>query len=348
MQEIKSVTYVRALAQLMIIGAHIQFVVPWMDRLDLIRTVRPFFENATFPFFILSGLLLALVNNQTSYRDFLRKKLKSVVIPYLIAILPVVFIYAFFSEFLPVANRIYLMRETTTWVALTSGKNSINIAMWFFPVICTFFLISPLFKWLSLRPRYLMLFVLTTFFLSLLTHRPPSTAEFLRSFQYFLFPFGLGVLMGVHFQKSQYLLKKGVWIFLVLFILVYLLQVKFGPLGGLDRLGSWDEMSFSKPDLSLLQKLFLSLFLLGLFNRYEAPRWMDQWLQTISHYAFGLHLYHGYFLTLYIFVLGKWQPGYGIGMFLLQYIFVVLVCLALCKTVVKLSPRAAQLLFSFK
>lgn len=348
MHEIKSVTFIRAIAQLMIIGAHIQFVVPWNDRLDLIRSVRPFFENATFPFFILSGLLFSLVNLQTGYGSFLQKKLRSVVIPYLIAIIPIVIIYIFYSEFLLVTNKIYLMSNTTAIVALTSGKNSVNVAMWFFPVICTFFLISPVFRWLHERPKFLVAFVIFTFLLSNFTHRPPSTSEFLRSFQYFLFPYGLGVLMGRFFDKSRYFLQKGTWAFLALFVLVYFIQVQFGALGGLDRMGSFNEMSLVKPDYSLLQKLFLTLFLLGIFALKKVPQWLDKTLANISHYAFGLHLYHGYFLTIYILMFGKWMPGYGLNMFLLQYLFVVLFCFLICRGVARFSPRTAEFLFSVK
>lgn len=339
----------KAIAQLMIIGAHIQFVVPWNDRLDLIRSVRPFFENATFPFFILSGLLFSLVNLQTSYGSFLRKKLKSVVIPYLIAIIPIVIIYAFYAELLLVTNKIYLMSNTTAFAALTSGKNSINIAMWFFPVICTFFLITPIFKWLHDRPKFLIGFVIFTFLLSNFTHRPPSTSEFLRSFQYFLFPYSLGVLMGRYFDKSRSILEKSTWIFLALFIGVYFIQVQYGALGGLDRLGSLAQMSLAKPDYSLLQKLFLTLFLLSTFFAIKKfPHWLDKTLEEISNYAFGLHLYHGYFLTLYILMFGKWMPGYGLGMFLLQYLLIVIICFLICKGLARLSPRAALFLFSAK
>lgn len=348
MNEIKSVTYIRAIAQLMIIGAHIQFVVPWNDRLDLIRVFRPFFENATFPFFILSGLLLSLVNSKTDYLSFLSKKIKTVVIPYLIAVIPIVFIYLFFSEFLFVTNKIYLMSNTTALVALTSGKNSINVAMWFFPVICAYFLVSPIFRWLQWRPKLLIAFIIFTFLLSNFTHRPPSTSEFFRSFQYFLFPYSLGVLMGHYFNKTRLVLQKGTWVFLALFILVYYLQVQYGALGGLDRPGSIDQMSFAKPDYSMLQKLFLTLFLFGAFLSLNVSPWVDKFLNRISNYAFGLHLYHGYFLTLYIWIFGKWQPGYGIGMFFVQYFLVVLVCFFICEGVARLSPKTAQLLFSAK
>ncbi len=348
MTEIKSITYIRAIAQLMIIGAHIQFVVPWYDRLDLVRAVRPFFENSTFPFFILSGLLLALINSKTSYPDFLRKKFKSVAVPYLIAILPVIFVYLFKPDFLQVTNGLYLMTNTTAFVALTSGKNSINIAMWFFPVICMFFFISPFFRWLYDRPKLLIAFVIFSFLLSNFTHRPPSTSEILRSFQYFVFPYSFGLLIARYFEKSFLLLKKWAWLSLFLFIIIYVVQVQIGALGGLDRLATFEQMSLLKPDLSLLQKLFLTLSLLGMLSLYKLPRQIDRFFSEVSNYAFGLHLYHGYFLTFYILTLGKWTPGYGLGMFFAQYLIVVLSCYTLAKGLAKANQPTAKLLFSLK
>jgi surface polysaccharide O-acyltransferase-like enzyme len=322
--------------------------VPWLDRVELIRVVRPLGENSTFPFFMLSGMLLTLVNSQIDYKSFLLKRAKTVALPYVIAVIPVAIIFLFYSDLLTITNQIYLMKKTSLIESLTSGRNSINIAMWFFPVICTFFLIMPFFRYLYQRPRLLIAFIVFTFLLSNFTHRPATTGEFLRSCLYFLFPYSLGMLMGRFFVETQYLLKKCVVISFALFVLVYYIQVQYGPIGGLDRYSSIEQMSLAKPDYSLLQKLFLTLFLMGLFLHYDPPRWVAIVLQQISKYAFGLHLYHGYFITAYVLAFGQRSQGHGIGMFLAQFLLVVLVCYIFCRTIYHLSPKAAELLFSTK
>lgn len=348
MTEIKAVAYIRAIAQLLVIAAHVQFIVPWADRVDLIRLIRPLGENSTFPFFMLSGFLLTLVNSKTDYKSFIYKRAVTVALPYVIAVIPVALIFLFYTDLLLVTSKIYGMKDTSIIESLTSGRNSINIALWFFPVICFYFFIMPAFRFIYERQKLLVAFIIITFLLSNFTHRPATTGEFLRSCMYFLFPYSFGMLMGRHYEKTQIILKKGVFIWFALFFIVYFIQYKYGPVGGLDRYSSLEQMSITKPDFSMLQKLFLTLFLLGFFFAYKVPTWIDFILQQISKYAFGLHLYHGYFITAYVLTLGQWGPGYGLGMFLTQFTIVVLACYFFCRTIYYFSPKAAQILFSTK
>src|SRR5690606_5585731 len=82
--------YLRGLAILLIVGIHCRISFPWEHKIEA-RIFESLLDNSTIIFIFISGFLFQhLFVNNFNFRKYLVKKLKFVILPYLlVSILPI-------------------------------------------------------------------------------------------------------------------------------------------------------------------------------------------------------------------------------------------------------------------
>ena len=328
----------------MIIISHVQFWITWKDRPELIQYVRVIFENSTLPFLIISGFLFSKLSYRETTINFYRKKLTKVVYPYLFAFLPVFIFLIFFPEITLQAAKAVHMQLRPAWYTLFTGQNPVNIAMWFFPVIISFYLFFPFFKKVHANNIFLFILLFLSLLTSLLIHRPSSTATMLHSFLYFVFPYTLGITIGKFESGFFKFLKKTHLVFVTSLMLIYYWQTQYGPPGGLDRISDYSQISFFNLDASVIQKSLFSILLLFYFDGIKSENLIVKVADKISKYSFGLHLYHGYFLTAIILLFGPVFFGAGLLQFVAAFLVLLGLTWAYCYFLVRLFPKKGRFL----
>ena len=330
---------VRAVFQLLIIAAHIPFLMGITFNHSLLTILRPIYDNATFAFLILSGYLFALRGQHSPFRDFISRKLTTVVGPYLVAFSPVLICLFFFPGVLNKMNPFVGMAQPSPlWVTLLTGRNSLNPALWFFPVITFFFFLTPLFKRLLKSDTTLILACALSFIIAFWGHRPLTTAQAYHSILYFLFPYILGLALFRWSNAFERFFKQFWWgAFTALFAIYFWQSLKM-PLGGFDRLSSLLEISWNHIDLGVLNKTLLTLLLFYFFKNGSHRGLIYKTLCRISDLSFGIHLYHFYFVSLILLTWGPIQILNPVIDFVILFVLIFILSYLLCLLIKRINP----------
>lgn len=287
-------------------GLAILFVV--LSHITSLRAVGPagqylsfVFQDATAWFVFISGYLFNHVEQaRFNYRDYLRKKAKFVILPYLVLSVPAIIVGIAF-------NRHVIMglspEAYSLWSLVVGG--AVIVPMWFIPMIALFFLASPLFH--QLRSAWAQaLLAVAGLALSLFTARPVDNLNPFLSFGHFAGFYLLGILFSAQFREFKHLVDARLMIVLSLLLFVATSCWHFAlraepPLGFFDGVGRFD--------LSLFGKLTLLVAVFHLFDRYiDVPNRFLGWLADIS---FGIFFLHGFFMALSMKLgqrLAGWPP----------------------------------------
>lgn len=295
--KIKTIEILRVVAQFMVVGSHTLYLFDWSNHQFFADILWPIMRNSTVFFLIMSGYLFAYNQSDFKLWSFYKKRFFRVVIPYFFCLIPVSLLYAFDNT---------LREDLTSWLNLfLTGFNPHNPALWFFPLMVCFYILAPFSNWLYKRPPlFLHLWVLLTFISSLYFHRPFKVSQLDHSLLYFLFPYFFGLWL---FRYESYLLNKlQSWQVqvsgLVTLGVIYYFQIKEGVdfnfhRGYISYLSIHDA-TWLQPDLSILQKLLVFVLFFNLLNKRQLITTASSKLISLSTYCFGIHLYHGYFISM--------------------------------------------------
>src|SRR5690349_6718767 len=80
----------RAIAILMIVALHCTAFLSWTEHPLFNRVLRELLDNSTVLFFFISGFLFQYLSESFSYQDYLAKKFRNVLLPYLIVATPAI------------------------------------------------------------------------------------------------------------------------------------------------------------------------------------------------------------------------------------------------------------------
>lgn len=247
--------------------------------------------NATAWFVFISGYLFYYIESKNfQYADYLLKKLKFVIIPYLLLSIPAILAGMYFSrpKVLGLDNASYVI-----WSLIVGG--SIVGPMWFIPMIAVFFLMSPLFHRLANHRAVYPMAALALVF-SMFSARPLNGTNPLLSFLHFLGFY----LMGLAFAKSatytselktstrRVLIVAGFTLFLWA-ALWYEGPYSDAP-GFFVGLGTFNLLQFGK--WALLIMLFF------LFEQsFNRPNRMLGYFAKVSFGLFFIHGFHSVFFS---------------------------------------------------
>jgi surface polysaccharide O-acyltransferase-like enzyme len=286
----------RGVAILFVVATHCVTFFTWAQHPAMLAVAKDLFDDSTVIFIFISGFLFEHTSSRYSYPRFLKTKLLHVLVPYLLLAIPGI-VYVLMRaqpatlEHLGLAHASLLERVAYLYVY---GGAQINYALWFVPVICIYYLLSPLLVALARQPRgYAVLLVLVP--VSVLMHRPSySHGHNLGLALYFLSAFVLGMFCSARRERIVPWLDRHLGVCLVaagtVFAAHLLLSHHHGKYMAADELHGVDAEGLV--DWIFLQKVLMTLALWALVRRLHVPqlRWLEG-LAQVSFSVFFLHVY---------------------------------------------------------
>ena len=289
----------RGMAILIIVMGHVLVYLDWESSRISYVIGKTLLKDGTVYFVFIAGFLFQYLSKKYVYQNYLRKKLKYVLIPYFLVSIPAV-IYSVLSQ--TISSDAWFGSVFSSW---TLPKQIITLyltgahlyPLWFIPMIVIVYLISPLLIWLDLHPVcYWTLIALLP--LSLAFPRPQINAIW-QSFLYFLPVYILGMFASRYLDQILLLTKKY---FVFLAAVSVLLSCVYAYQNFLDETLSSTYLYVNTLNREI--QCFLLLYLLWHFDARIDHR-LHQVLAFLANISFGLYFLHGYIISIYFKLAAK-------------------------------------------
>ena len=304
---LNSINYFRGIAIIIIVMAHTYGIARW-DVYNQPSVFETFFYslnlNGSVFFIFISGFLYNhIFYPRFNYKKFMIKKLKFVLLPYLVcSAIPIFYAVGNIKTnlwfdilfdhngraFLPdaIANQPIL---STIWFLVTGRA---MYAYWYIPMIMLVFAISPLINKL-IRSKYLLDTILFLMPISMIVHRPAQNMNPLHSLVYFLPVYLLGIYSSIHQKQIYEFLKSNqvkIAILLAAVSLGLIQVLMFNVSGNFSK----DFFSITVPDINLIQKILLCFLLISILDKYEDTdiKSMNKTAET----SFAIYFIHPFLL----------------------------------------------------
>lgn len=333
----------RAIAILLIVAGHSIGFFSWEEYPYTRNALEDWAANGAVIFIFISGYLFQHLSATFTYSGYLLKKIKYVLIPYLIVSIPAIGYAVFFKEpaiqysFLEGTSRAYQI----LWFYLHGGAH-INYPLWFIPVIFGYYLAAPVFLIVTRYPilYWLLLFLLP---ISLLAHRPDfPNPDTIHSLIYFLSAYILGMFASQFRDKIDFCLEKYLGALFFIVVAYYLIHLSVADYHGNYHVKHIFSSEKGYIDWLYLHKILLVFLLLGTLKKYDS--FMAEKVRYIGAASFSVYFLHAY--ILYAFHLAvRWRPFEGglIRWFLLVA-SVVIISLGLTRLIQKVFGKTSRLL----
>ncbi|MCP9760360.1 acyltransferase [Aquitalea sp. S1-19] len=306
----------RAVAILLVIFSHFSSVYKFGESADVVKFIL---ADATTLFVFISGYLFYYLSRRKGFNflDYLGKKFKFVVLPFL-----------FFSFFAILAGLFFGQNETyglmpiayVLWSFVVGG--AVNGPMWFVPMIFLFFLVSPIFIFCAKRNWFFVMVVAAVLF-SVFSFRPINSQNPVLSFFHFMGFYLMGMLFARGGAVMDFLRSRPRAVMAVSASGFFVLLVVW--LGGGQVFQGYFDYIW-QPNIIQMGKLFFVVFLFFLFERFFNKKINP--MSYIANISFGLFFVHGFWLLLFykmvsFFAVSK-LPVYFILEFLMVFCFSVI------------------------
>lgn len=318
----------RGLAILLIVGIHCRTSFKWENG-NAELFFESFLDNGTIIFVFISGFLFEhLFTRRFNFRIYLNKKLKYVIIPYLLV------------SILPIIDKLYF-EESLRWLPpvlsnqpdvikslymLVTGKHF--GPYWFIPMIVIFYVISPLLVVLNNARFYKYIFPFI-FIAGLFTYKFGFYSNTWDSFLYFLPIYLFG--MFTSYYKDDIIAKRNWLIYpcAIIYLLVTSLEltgyITIHKVIGFESYADQPNyiFNFTKFKVSVLCIALLLIFY-RLRNRKMTV------LKVLGDYSFGIYFIHLYFIVATELVVNSQVEAFRMTapLFLIYTILVTIVCVA--------------------
>ena len=300
------INYFRAFAIIVIVLGH---TIIWGKPDGLIKGFHQYvFTGGTILFVFIAGYLFEYLAYKFEYKKYLINKLKNVIMPYFITLLPATIIFSFFIP--NVKHYLYQYPPIVRFIAGMLHGVAINEVLWFIPMISIFYLASPLLLYLKKKKIVWIILILLSLYMTLFWGRIHISEymsarkmadvglchwgyllvkSYLYRFLYFFSVYALGMstsdFIENNYEKVKQHAKKVVcWGFTV----YALLFIVFVPLLHLPR----TKMNFGR-----LILVYVALCFFILVQDYITKhKILDKTLNLLADYSFGI-----FFIHMYIF-----------------------------------------------
>jgi probable poly-beta-1,6-N-acetyl-D-glucosamine export protein len=240
-------------------------------------------------FVFLAGYLFAYLEFQSfDYPDYLRKKWRNVITPYLVL------------SALPVIGGLVAGRHTSldlsapayvAWSLLVGG--SVVPTFWFIPMIGLVYLITPMFYRLR-DSAWLYVFTAVGLAATLFTARPVGNLNPFLSLVHFVGVFALGILVCKHAKVVEAMRRPQALFWMAVGLAMFAWAAMVYPGFRADwtfsqDLGDFNAIEFGKLGLLLTTFIGFEKF----FNHRQAV------LSYVAGISFGLYFIHGFFLGVF-------------------------------------------------
>ena len=329
----------RGIAILLIVATHCMAFFSWGGHETALEFAHDLFDNSTLIFMFISGYLFHHTSADFQYTRYLKVKVRNVVAPYLIAALPgILYVLLFDGAKLHALGLDGYPSAEKAGFLLVYGGAQLNYALWFIPVICLYYLVSPVLLRVFERPNgYSLLLLLIP--VSVLMHRPTyNHGHNVALALYFLSSYAIGMLCSKYHEKVVAVLDRHVVILSaasVLAIVAQFMSAHHGnytvaSIAAFDHRDGWIDWMF-------IQKVLLTFTLWALMRRTSSLRLpvLDA-LASASFTVYFLHLY-----VLYFIASVAQSAGVEIGVLSFCGVLVLAVALpvAVAAVVRKIAPR---------
>ncbi|MGQ0574129.1 MAG: acyltransferase family protein [Pseudonocardia sp.] len=283
----------RAVAIVIIVAGHALVALTWPEPSRTRDVLLDLLDNGTVLFVFIAGFLFHHLAARYEYRDYLRKKLLNVIVPYVLVSIPAVLYTVRFTD---LEGKYPQLAGTSPlyqagWL-LVKGGATFNYSLWFVPMIALFYLAAPLLIRFVHHPRlYLVLVVLIP--LSMLMHRSDELNT-LAIALYFLPAYLAGMWASQYRDRLEPALDRY-WgplglIFLAAVAVNVVLATHHGNYYGAHPFSQEHGLI----DWMFAQKLLLCFTLLALLRRLDTL--VAERLRFLGDVSFTVFFVHGYVL----------------------------------------------------
>ncbi len=289
----------RGVAITLICCAHTLPSLDWSNHPALGRWIDALANESSVIFFFIAGYLFQHLSGRFSFPKYLKQKLKTVILPYLLLSIPAIFVFTVLVQRIGMWGWFYdLPRWQQAALFLLTGKHL--APLWFVPTIAMFYLLAPVFLWIDRsRPRLywaiLPLMLLSTYIGRDGPYGPIDKAIYL------LPVYMLGMAFSRYRNEAMALVRRWAWALTVVAVLTMAGYVLDWP---------------TPPHWLLPAKAALSLLLTMLLYRWHMV--FRGKLDYLAEVSFGVFFIHAYFIsaikvvTTYL-VDGRIYNGEGVG-----------------------------------
>ena len=298
------VHYFRGFSILLIVASHI--LVEGDESVFFYRVLSALFLNSTLFFVFVSGFLFQHLSHKYDARKYWRRKLETIVLPYLIVSLPAIALrlvtgppFYTLANFPDFAN--WSIFQQIGYYYLTGAH---LLPYWYIPMIVLYFTISPLLIYLDEKKDiYWLLPVFITVSLLLPRDNINDITNTVRMFAHFFSVYLFGMFVS-RYKDAVTMAVNKYW---TLFLAVG---------GGLLIVSCFPVPFFEQ--VVFLQKLIFCIIILYLFKQYaeQLPR---QLLGQLAQYSFGIYFLHYYVVLALREASAQWL-GYEKPINLLEWI----------------------------
>jgi hypothetical protein len=292
--------------------------------------------NSSVYFIFIAGFLFQFLSSKYTYKDYLKRKLSYVILPYLVVSIPAILLtvtgtYAspdwFNQQFsqLPIFGQIMMYLLTGTHLP----------SFWFIPMIAIFYIVSPILFHLDRNPKFYWLLP-GLLVLTLLVSRPAFNNNPFQSFVHFLSVYVAGMFC-CHFRDSFFsFMQKRFILFICAVVILIALQY-------------WGQIGLTS--INTLSKLILCALIIYFLWTVESqiPAKLNLFMDRLAELSFGIYFVHEYFVG-YSFALDQIVGiQYSFSQanllnFLLNFIFVLAASIATILIIKRIFGRNSRLI----
>jgi len=330
----------RGIAILLIVATHCVTFFSWGRHPTAFDLAHDLFDNSTLIFMFISGYLFHHTSANFQYARYLKGKLRNVLAPYLIAATPgILYVLLFDSTKLHgLGLEGYPSAEKAGYL-LVYGGAQLNYALWFIPVMCLYYLVSPILLRVFERPNaYSWLLLLIP--LSVLMHRPTySHGHNVALALYFLSAYAIGMLCSRYRSKVVAVLDRYVALWVAASIVVIATHLFLSPhhgnynsasVGAFDHRNGWIDWLF-------LQKVLLTFTLWAALRRFSSLRLRA--LDMLASASFTIYFLHLYVLFIVAGIANSAGAEIGAVSFCTLLALAVVLPLTIATAVRRIAPR---------
>ncbi|MBE0439894.1 MAG: acyltransferase [Gammaproteobacteria bacterium] len=295
-----SFDYLRGIAIVFIVAGHSYggWVIDSFSEKVIVNIV----SGGTTLFVFISGFFFHhIFYKDFELKDFMIKKAKNVLAPYLILSSLGFAYFAVSSEPFPFQS-LLISSDISTWYDalqlyasyLWTGR--IMYAYWYIPFIMIMFLLSPFFMRyirLALVPRLTIMLVLLVFS-AFFVHRPVLNLSPLHSVIYFIPVYLLGINCSINRNEFEQLLKGKTLILAIIVLILSALQSAYFDSRG--NVYKHDLLSYAIFDINLFQKIAVCFFFISLLHRYQHKTIPG--LKLLASSSFAIYFLHTWILHI--------------------------------------------------
>ena len=318
------INYFRGIAIVFIVFGHcfnVGFSHYYQNSTPLAIFLQNLIPGGTTFFVFISGYLFHHIYYKNfNLRDFLIKKLKYVIVPFLF--ISSIDIFYYLSRYIiaiilsSTKSEIYLaiLKSHSSFNTYLIGHGEMTIGLWYIPFITIIFSLSTVFiKYVKIKPNIQLIIINILLIFSILIHRN-GTNSILGIFQnviYFTPVYLLGISMSINFKKI-YEKLKGKEIFILLITLsIAIIQTRIVVV---DLILS-NNLKIENFDLMIIQKILFSIFFILFLFRYDYKK--IKILNLLAENSFGIFFIHGICIWIFNVIVLKLKISFETSSFLI-------------------------------